>query len=265
MQISGSLKRKAVDFYRENIDFYSDKYFKTDNITFFYDGILRSNSDKALRDRQEALILNGIENTLKKAYTRDINSALVAKELELIQNTPRNMSYALFECFYKLVVTATASDDFKLKVYRFAKFREYLCSLDHFTQWELDIMINLFLRDLSFKFNSLKSEEERLFGISSDIYDLSVEYLINFGKFIAPYRVHNIAKDIERNIPCMDYVATIYFALKSDDQAELFKKWCMTESHLDFDKIMGKAELCKIPEPLVKLVKKLDDSANLPF
>lgn len=265
MQISGSLKRKAIDFYREDTDYYSDKYFKTDNITFFYDGLLRSNNDKALRDRQEALILNGMENTLKKACTMDINSALVAKELELIQNTPRNMSYALFECFYKLVVTASTSDDFKLKVYKFAKFREYLCSLDSFTQWELDIMINLFLRNLSYKPNSLKSEEERLFGISNDNCDKSLEYLINFGKFIAPHRVHNIAKDVERSIFCIDYIATIYFALKSDDQAELFRKWCMTETHLDFDKIIRKAELCKVSEPLVKLVRKLDDSANLPF
>lgn len=265
MQISGSLKRKAIDFYRENIDFYSDKYFKTDNITFFYDGLLRSNNDKALRDRQEALILNGIENTLKKACALDINSALVAKELELIQNTPRNMSYALFECFYRLVVTATTSDDFKLKVYKFAKFREYLCSLDSFTQWELDIMINLFLRNLSYKPNTLKAEEERLFGTRNDNYDLSVNYLINLGKFVAPHRVHNIAKEIEKNIFCIDYVATIYFALKSDDQAELFRKWCLTESHLDFEKVMGKAELCKVSEPLVRLVRKLEDSANLPF
>lgn len=265
MQISGSLKRKAIDFYRENIDYYSDKYFNTDNITFFYDGLLRSNSDKALRDRQETLILNGIENTLKKACAMDINSALVAKELELIQKTPRNMSFALFECFYRLVVNATTSDDFKLKVYKFAKFREYLCSLDSFMQWELDIMISLFLRDLSYKPNNLAQEEKRLFGVDSDNIPQVFLKEINLGKFIAPHRVHYIIKDLINFEIYMDYIVPIYFALKSDEQAAKFLNWCKMEPRLNANRIFDKAQLCDVPTSLVRLLKKIDDSANLPF
>lgn len=266
MQISGSLKRKTIDFYRENINFYAEDCFCADNISFFYDGVIRSNNEKALHDRQEVLILNGIDNTLKKACARDINSALVAIELEAIKKTPRNMSYALFECFYRLVVTATSSDDFKLKAYKFAEFREYLCSLNSFNQWELDIMISLFENGLPYKADDLKVQEEKIFGLRKGDYDFFFDSLVNFGKFVAPHRVGNVAKDIKSfNILNIDYIAFIYFALKRDDQAELFKKWCMTQTCLDFDSIINKAMLCKVPEPIIKLVREIEEQKSLPF
>lgn len=44
MQISGSLKRKAVDCYREDLSFYCSYSFQTNNFTFTYDGDFILNS-----------------------------------------------------------------------------------------------------------------------------------------------------------------------------------------------------------------------------
>lgn len=149
MQISGSLKRKVVDCYREDLNDFYYSSFQTNSISFSYDGDFTLNSfdlakQEALYHRQETLINNGIVNTLNKAQNKGIAVDSVSFELERTKETSRNMSFALFECFYSIVINAKSSDDFKAKAYKFANFRDYLCSLGFFEQWELEIMINYF-------------------------------------------------------------------------------------------------------------------------
>lgn len=264
MFISGSLKRKAVDFYREQITDFDKSGFYTNELYFSYYGSLIFNkfgwndSDK-LRARQEDLINKGMDNTLRKAHDLDINNALVAIELNKIFMTTRRISYALFECFYSLVIHATDSEDFKIKAYKFAKFREYLCSLGAITQWELDIMINLFMRGLSYKPWSVAKEERRVFGIEEKI---SGAYLntINLGKFVAPERVINIAPEINSHMLGIKYSAPFYFALKDPIQAEAFLNWWRQNPFINEELLIEQ----NIPETLVKLVRKIDIS-ELPF
>lgn len=264
MFISGSLKRRAVEFYREQITDFDYNSFYTSDLYFSYDGCLVFNklglndSDK-LRTRQEDLINKGIDNTLRKAHDLDVNSALVAIELDKLQMTPRRISYALFECFYSLVIHATDSDDFKIKAYKFAKFREYLCSLGEVTQWELDIMINLFMRGLSYKPWSVAKEERRVFGIEENNSDNYIN-TINLGKFIAPERVANIAPEINSHTPDINYSAPFYFALKDPIQAEAFLNW-WRQNHFIREELLIEQN---IPETLAKLVRKIDIS-ELPF
>lgn len=63
MQISGSLKRKVVDCYREDLNNFYSNVFQTNNISFSYDGELilhssDSTQQRALYDRQEVLLWN---------------------------------------------------------------------------------------------------------------------------------------------------------------------------------------------------------------
>jgi len=271
MQISGSLKRKAVDCYREDLSFYSSYSFQTNNFTFTYDGDFILNSfdsaqQEVLYNRQEVLINGGIDNTLNKAKNNGINVDWVALELDRIKETSRNMSFALFECFYRIVINARNSSDFREKAYKFAKFRDYLCSLGGFKQWELEIMINLFLRDLAYTPEKVNQEEGRLFGIETSRlpYPICLDE-INLGKFIAPNRVRKIATDLIKCRGYINYIAPVYFALKNDVQAETFLKWCQVEPRLDADKIIDKAELCKAPDNLIRLVREIDERYQLPF
>jgi hypothetical protein len=271
LQISGSLKRKVVDCYREDLNNFYSNVFQTNNISFSYDGELilhssDSTQQRALYDRQETLINNGIDNTLNKAKDKGIDVDAVSFELDRTKETSRNMSFALFECFYSIVVNAKSSDDFRQKAYKFANFRDYLCSLGSFEQWELEIMINLFLRDLAYTPEKVTQEEKRIFGIETSRlpYPACLDE-INLGKFIAPNRVRKIAPDLIECRGYINYIAPVYFALKNDVQAERFLKWCQVESRLDADKIIDKAELCKAPDNLIQLVREIDKRYELPF
>lgn len=229
---------------------------------FLNNGNLKFNDsdiERKLITRQEELIHNGMGNTLKVLHYKDINIALAAIELDKIWETPRNIRYALFECFYSLVIHVTDSEDFKIKTYKFAKFREYLCSLGEITQWELDIMINLFMRGLSYKPWSVAKEERRVFGIEEKT---SGAYLntINLGKFVAPERVINIAPEINSHASYINYSAPIYFALKDPIQAEAFLNWWRQNPFINEELLIEQ----NIPENLVKLVRKIDIS-ELPF
>ncbi len=166
----------------------------------------------------------------------------------------------------RIVVNAKSSDDFRQKAYKFANFRDYLCSLGSFEQWELEIMINLFLRDLAYTPEKVTQEEKRIFGIETSRlpYPACLDE-INLGKFIAPNRVRKIAPDLIECRGYINYIAPVYFALKNDVQAERFLKWCQVESRLDADKIINKAELCKAPDNLIRLVREIDKRYELPF
>lgn len=261
LKLSGTLKNRAVNFYKEQMTSFGPDYFDFQNMTFTCDGSITSSPfDKNLgidkiAKKQEHHILRGIENTKKLASSKNFNKALLNKEIDALFAAPRTYAYALFECLYILIKNAKNNSDLESKLKKFQKFRLYVDSIVNISQVELDILVELFLAGASYMREDVKVREEEKFKIyrTEHLSRESIE-IISLGKFIAPNRVSVIARDLQSENEMTKYVAPIYFAIRNDAKASQFLNSCASEYCDNPIYVINHARACGVPENLRKMV-----------
>lgn len=172
----------------------------------------------------------------------------------IIQNTPRNMSFALLETLYTALknchdVIGCLND--------FAKFVNYM--LDHYdeyiTQGDIDAIMRLFLKNQGYSMEKLIHEKQNYFHINEKMIDDSMTYqLYRLGEFIAPHRFRQIRNMIDQE-GLSRYIVPIYFSILDEEQAKQFLRLCQIPE-LDFEQIEKNASLCRVPNNIIDMVRR---------
>jgi len=261
MYLSGTLKTKAINFYKEQMTSFGTDYFVSQDLTIMIDGSISSlpfdktSTVDKLKSKQEFYIAKGIKNMENLANAKNYNISLLNKEINALFYAPRTYAFALFECLYKLIKNAKSKNDLESKLKSFQVFRMYVDSIENISQVELDILIELFLSGTSYMKEDIAIREETKFKIS-DTEHLSYETqeIISLGKFIAPNRVPIIARTLQSNNEMTRYVAPIYFAIRNEENARRFLNYCSQENYDNPIHITNCAKACGVPENLRKMV-----------
>lgn len=259
MYVSGTLKDKAIDFYREKMVSFDNEQFQTEDASFSYDGqLVLSNKEKyeKLIERQEMLIDKKIER-IREFNIPGHLGLLLCVILETIRSTPRNYTYALLDCLSNLILSCSYSSSLETCLYRFQNFISYLMNLTTpITQVELDLIVSLFLNDSYYSSCFVQREGEKKFHLGSvDSLSMEAQELIQLGEFVAPNRVSVIAQDLQNENEFSHYVAPIYFALRNEKQASFFLHLCR-DSSLDDRNIEKNARLARVPNNLIQMVRR---------
>jgi len=263
MYVSGTLKNRTVDFYKSKMFDFDDKAFYTDDISVSYDGAIiippwDSKKLETLNNKQNKYIKNGIERIhLLIMEKRILNiEKEVLKIIDLINNTNRNISFKLFEAFYKILNLARSYKFVLYNINRFHILIDHLNKLDNIKQVDLDIIIDLFLRNLSYDEENIVRAKIDKFKIDErDIDDTFIYKLVLLGEFIAPDRLSIVSSTLTSYNEFTKYVVPIYFSIKDDRQAELFLRYCRTYD-LNFEQIEKNALRCRVPNNLINMVRR---------
>lgn len=239
MYISGKLKDKTISFYKPSIANFDHEGIDVIKATISYEGELlfptwEKEKESILARKQETLIQEGIERTRNLTNLKYFNlKCEVDKVLTLINATPRKYSFALFECYYKIILSSTSAANLVLSSSAFKDFIETITS-ENLNQIDLDIKIALFLQHQSY-IKPDKAKDIKFNLNHEDIPSSSLEEIITFGEFASPNRVKKIAHNLS-DIEASKLVLPIYFAIKEERVANNFLAMCRTpdldESHI---------------------------------
>lgn len=260
MYISGTLKKKTVEFYKPSINNFSDQEFMTDKIILNYDGeLLVLPWDKPIEQKlikkQEALIESGIEKTIFVSTKKFNNIKLeITRILQKVKTTERKYSFALFECLYKIIISADTKDELILKLQEFEIFINWL-DTQEINQIDLEVLISLFLKRGKYDQETLKKAKEQKFHvIEEEILSEDLYKTIIFGEFVSPSRVSKVASTLHQDIEYSKLVLPIYFAIPNELEANQFLKLCRTPD-LDEEQVKKNARLLRIPTNLQNLIR----------
>ena len=263
MYVSGSLKNKTVSFYKEKMICFDDQTFHTSDLSIDYTGYLSptpwyTNELKFLEVKQKSYIVGGIERTKllvdKKGFL--ILKKDVLEIINLINKTSENIKYALFECLYKLIYTSNNSYDLSLNLKRFKILIDDVNNLENLYQADLDIILNLFMKNLTYTKDDIFEEKTKKFKIDErKITEQELYKLVLLGEFVAPNRLPIVAPTLSCDNEFTKYVVPIYFGIKDDKTAAIFLKNCRTHD-LDFELIEKNAKLCCVPDNLINMVRR---------
>lgn len=260
MYISGSIKKKTVEFYKPSIISFSDQEFMTNKTILNYDGeLLVLPWDKPIEQKlikkQEDLIMSGIEKTLFVSTKKFNNVSLeITRILQKIKATERKYSFALFECLYKLVILANTKDELILRLQEFEIFINWL-DTEKINQIDLELLISLFLKKEKYDKETLKqAKEQKFYIIEEEILSEALYKIIIFGEFTSPSRVSKVASTLCQDIEYSKLVLPIYFAIPSELDANNFLKLCRTPD-LDEEQVKRNARLLRIPNNLQNLIR----------
>ncbi len=269
MYLSGTLKTKTVNFYKEQMTDFGSDYFGFGFNMLASDGSLtklpfeQDELESKLAARQETLISQGIKNTKALAKDIGVNIPLLQKEIDALFSSHRIFAFALFECLYKIIKNTKNKNNLRTRLKQFQGFRQYIDSIKYsLNQVDLDIMIELFLAGLDYYPYEVAKRKEEVFkvgDINSEQHD--VKEIISLGEFIAPKRVAIVANVLKEDKSICKYVAPIYFALKSDDDAKKFFNACAREPFFNSEscydnptEIYKQAKACGVPDNLREMV-----------
>lgn len=260
MYVSGTLKKKTVEFYKPSITNFSDQEFMTDKIILNYDGeLLVLPWDKPIEQKlikkQEDLISNGIEKTLFVSSRKFNNVKLeITRILQKVKTTERKYSFALFECLYQLIISADTKDELILRLQEFETFINWL-DTQEINQIDLEVLMSLFLKKDKYDQESLKKAKEQKFHIiEEEILSEDLYKIILFGEFTSPTRIPKIASALHQDIEYSKLVLPIYFAIPNELDANQFLKLCRIPD-LDSEKVKKNARLLRIPANLQNLIR----------
>lgn len=266
MYVSGSLKDKTVNFYKDKMIDFDEYSFNTSEVLLSYDGCLsfvpwESKKSDKLSKNQELYINKLIENIKLLNYynckcgTYNIAmQSMYKKVLEYIMKTNRKITYALLECFYKLIVS---QEGIVNQIRRFYILIDYLNqNIDTLTQVNLDVIIELFLNKFSYTKDDIYAFKKDKFKIDErDIIDEEIYKLVLLGQFIAPNRLPVIANSLYSYNEFTKYVVPIYLTIKNDKDANQFLYSCKNPN-LSFEQIEKNATLCRTPNNLINMVRR---------
>ena len=241
MYVSGTLKDKAITFYKPKIMNFSENEFMTNKILFSYDGEIISlpwDKDKItkLAKRQELLIQKFMENILVLASKKYPSlKTEIQKMFRIIIKTPRKFTYGLFVCLYETIISSNKEENIN--------------------QIDFDIIRTLFLKQKDYDKTSLFEEKIKKFHIiDEEIPTNTLRTIITFGEFISPKRVPKIASTLNQDIKYSNMVLPIYFAIPNELDANKFLMLCKNSS-LDEEQIKKNATRLRIPENITNLIR----------
>lgn len=264
LYVSGSLRRKSINFYRDSILGYDEKGFVTSEVTLLNNGKLvflpwDEAKKSTLCARQQNIMTNLSEeikaNIINKTLLKRLNES--AREIIniIFLNTNRNISFALLECLRSILMSSADNKTLLKKINEFKELITYLISFDtEIKQGDLNIILYLFLNNETYSPDDILKYKENTFRLSYNDLDSHVWNLVLFGEEIAPERIKHISKDLMSNPFESTLVAPIYFALKDEKKAFEFLKFCRG-IELDKEKIEKNAKLCRIPNNMINLVR----------
>lgn len=259
MYVSGSLKDKTINFYKAKINSFDEQGINTSHMSIEYDGHLifppwEQTLEQKLKIRQEKLISTEQEKTVlfsKMKYSflkREIN-----KILAMILSTNRKHTYALLECFYKLIMTSDHTSEIKNRLDELRDLISYI-EAEEFNQIEIDLLLKLFLSKKEWNHTMLTQAKEETFHIKEDeILSESLTNLITFGEFASPTRVPKIANTLASDIEYSKMILPLYFAIPDEVTANKFLTLCR-KPDLDIEQIKRNASKLNIPESVNKFV-----------
>ena len=256
MYISGTIKDRAIAYYKPNIiDFHSEG-IETSKVTMSYKGELtlkrKTGLERRLIQRQEELIEKEINKTqaLSNLKYPEINKE-VLNTLKLIFRTDRQFSFALFEYFYRLVILSSTKEEL---LNRITSLKELIDNLEKdTTQIDLELLIYLFLKEKQ-DISLSQAKEQKLHIIESEILSDKLEEIITFGEFISPKRVPIIANTLSTDLEASLLVAPLYFAIPSEQNASNFLYYCKNRE-LTKQQVKSNSTPLRIPTNLQKLIR----------
>ena len=226
MYISGSLKRKTIDKYREDTIGFDKEGISFGKFYFGYDGeIIYPPFDKDIEHllfkKQENYIREGKDKILKIADELK-NSKYMKEILNNLQNMDRKFAFALYEQFYNIL--NLNNDEIYLKL--FYDLTEYLKKYgNNINQIDFEIILMLFRNGLTYNNESVDDEKSCVFPLytnkSFKMLNEHLQAIIKMGMFISPNRVSNIKKSDINNELC-EYYLPIYFLIKDNILARDF-------------------------------------------
>ena len=115
MYVSGKLKDKTINFYKSTITNFDSEGIEAIEANISYDGELilppwDKGKELKLERKQEEIINRGIEKTKNLAHQKYFSLKYeVDKMITMICSTPRKYSFALFECYYQVILSSTSN------------------------------------------------------------------------------------------------------------------------------------------------------------
>lgn len=259
MYVSGTLKKKTIEFYKPTITYFDKEGIAIKDGSFNYDGELlmppwEKSIEIKLIKRQEEHIQKGIDKTrflTNMKYPKLISE--INRILKIIKETDRKYSFALFETFYKIILASESKQDCLIRIKGFEIFLNWL-EKEEINQIELELLIKLFLERKNYDKESLQRQKEETFHIKEDeILSESIHEIITFGEFLSPSRVPKIANSLN-DIELSKLVLPIYFAISKEKDANDFLKMCRI-AELDQEQVKRNATRMRIPSNIQNLIR----------
>ena len=265
LYISGTLKNKTIDFYREKIVAFDTNSFNTSLCYLSYTGELKyppwAQAKETKLIKRQNLYIQQLEQKVLELFKQNrkcgtdyyFYTTEVRSTINMILNTPRNITFAFLETLY---VTLKNSKDIILSLRDFRNMLSYVLEhIDLYTATDIDYNLKLFLNGEDYSLNNLKQYKLNTLHINvDDISDDYIYQIYNFGEFVAPKRLAKISNSLQ-NEELSRYIAPIYLAIKNDLQAQQFLNYCKV-ANLDSDIIIKNAIRCRVPDNLINMVRR---------
>lgn len=252
MEVSGSLKRKAINKYRENTWAFDQEAIYFGEASLDYNGLLTypafdEDIDKTLQKRQESYITKMTEIIRTKAQEPMMDITYINKVLNLINGISRKYAFALLEELNQIV--NAGSNHF---LYKFYTLVEYLKMGNNQTQIQFELILRVFRQGKHYGFCALDEELNKYFPLYAALDKLSekLQTIITMGMFIAPDRITALgARDIDNEISA--FYLPIYFLIKDDALANAFLI-AINEGFKDIHDVIENARDLEIPRNLIR-------------
>lgn len=268
MYVSGTLKNKTINFYKEKMTSFDTSGIYTSDNSLTYEGELTfvpwaSEIEKKLINKQNIYISKLKENISNVLYIKFSNKrcgtqyfyydSIVKKILKKIDETNPKLIFALLECLYALIKN-TDNDNLNEKLNEFQNLIDYLNNnAEILNQTDIDIICTRFLNNQGYDLDSLLKYKIRTFRINEkELTDSTVYELYRLGEFIAPTRLATISKELLYE-ELSRVIAPIYFAIKDERLAKQFLNSCK-QSNLTSEQIIKNATRMRIPSNLINRI-----------
>ncbi len=268
LNVSGSLKNKTIDFYRDSIIDYNENGILFEDAFINKYGSLFVSSKclyKTLLKRKD-LYFNKGKNIILALSNQKFNNKeikdIIAETISIIYQMPTTINYALLETFYKIIQKSN-THTIKDNLVFFKELLTFLNDQEKISQIDLDLILEQFqknpqtiLKYLIYNFNNLKIKTFKI--VEDDLFKENREILF-LGEFIAPQRVPIVAHNLY-DVSNMTYIVSpIYFLIKNNEKAQ---KFLLSSRNLKDEKEIYENAAHYVNDGILTLVK---EKYELPF
>lgn len=267
MYVSGSLKKQSIDFYKSKMTGYHRECIITPDVTFYTSGeliftswtnhheaTLESHKEEKIAKIEQDIILLPFLKSQKCGTSVSLYQPALKEAIADIHSLGKQNDYILLECLKNITVN-TSLDHLRAELLRFQQLLAYV-RRNELTSLELEILIYFYLKKKDYNPKLIKEEIIRRFQVNEEfIQDDEIKDLYYLGRFIAPQRLPIVAKTLLSGNPLSRNILPIYFAIRSDKQAQYFLQSCLKED-LNRDQIEKNATLCRVPNNLIEMVRR---------
>ncbi len=261
MEVSGTLRKKTIDFYKEQMISFDEEHLETPDLIINYKGEITpvayyEDQIQKLSVRQEKIILKAIDIILNISKRFNKATYIGIRDLtDRVLETPRRYTFALLEELNRLIcnesrvyVLEKQFDLYVLLLDGLKLFDKYLDSI------QFEYFLKIYLRNKELTIDDINQKIFTDLHVYDEYLSQSFSKIYQMGKFVAPSRVADIASDITREQAMFEYIAPIYFALKDEQQAKSFlNKAQKCEAFTDLEK---EAKLLRVPQNLIDMVRR---------